>query len=256
MLRAAESAKVRHVVGLQRRMAPSVRWLRQLVRTGFIGDIRSVRLHVSEPTLHAVRSAAWAAFSADPSNFSHVFSIYGGHFLDVLNTIFGTPVEVSAHLVNQFGEIKVKESGETVRSSSPDQLVMCGRYANGAVLSVHIEGGKRHGSGVSLAVTGSDGDLLLKGTSAFRNADDHRVSGAGGGSDVWQVLPVPESYSWIPKADTPAAVLEVAHVYIAFERGLQGGHLDAATFADAQRLHEQLELIEVASRTGQRQTIP
>jgi predicted dehydrogenase len=43
----ATRASVRHVVGLQRRFGPSARYLRELMADGFVGTVRSVRMHVS-----------------------------------------------------------------------------------------------------------------------------------------------------------------------------------------------------------------
>jgi hypothetical protein len=35
------------------------------------------------------------------------------------------------------------------------------------VFAVHIEGGKHHGTGVQIDITGDDGDLQITNTSAF-----------------------------------------------------------------------------------------
>ncbi len=43
----AQRAGVRHVVGLQRRMGPSARYVRDLLAQGYVGKIRSVRMHVT-----------------------------------------------------------------------------------------------------------------------------------------------------------------------------------------------------------------
>ena len=42
-------------------------------------------------------------------NFSSVMSIYAGHFLDMLFTAMGWPVNVSALVVNQFDTVTIKE---------------------------------------------------------------------------------------------------------------------------------------------------
>jgi hypothetical protein len=47
LLDRAEKAGVRHAVGLLRRMGPSARYLRDLLAEGYVGQIRSVRMHVS-----------------------------------------------------------------------------------------------------------------------------------------------------------------------------------------------------------------
>jgi predicted dehydrogenase len=47
LLTRAEAAGVRHIVGLQRRMGPSARFARDLLVQGYVGQVRSVRMHVS-----------------------------------------------------------------------------------------------------------------------------------------------------------------------------------------------------------------
>jgi len=46
-------------------------------------------------------------------------------------------------------------------------LLLQGILASGAVFAVHIEGGKHHGTGVQIDITGDDGDLQITNTSAF-----------------------------------------------------------------------------------------
>ena len=54
----ARKAGVRHVVGLQRRLAPHNRFVRELLAEGYVGNLRSVRMHVSMNYFQALR---WSA---------------------------------------------------------------------------------------------------------------------------------------------------------------------------------------------------
>src|ERR1700712_3566588 len=47
LVRLAEKAGVRHIVGLQRRLAPHNRFVRDLIAQNYVGKLRSVRMHVS-----------------------------------------------------------------------------------------------------------------------------------------------------------------------------------------------------------------
>ena len=47
LLRLAEEKGVRHIVGLQRRLSPSARYIRHLIKQGYIGKIRSANMIVS-----------------------------------------------------------------------------------------------------------------------------------------------------------------------------------------------------------------
>ncbi|WP_213879263.1 Gfo/Idh/MocA family oxidoreductase [Pseudomonas sp. dw_358] len=248
LLRLANAAGVRHIVGLQRRHAPHNRYLQDLLREGYVGNLRSARLHVSMNDFQAMRSQA-LRWTAAEENFSSVIAIYAGHFLDMLFTATGWPVSVSGLMVSQFPQVTLKETGELLASTAPDQLVLSGLLADGAVVSAHIEGGKRNGSGVQIDLTGDQGDLRISNTSAFgEEGDDYEIQGAHGDNLPLQPLPVPASYQRLPASTLPSAVLELAELYYAYAEDRAEGTRVAATFEEALRLHG---LLDAAKTDGQ-----
>jgi len=80
LLRRAQDAGIRHLVGLQRRMGPSARYVRDLLAQGYLGQIHSVRMHVSMNYFQGRRSTD-LAWTIPPENCSQILSIYGGHFM-------------------------------------------------------------------------------------------------------------------------------------------------------------------------------
>ncbi|AGA30651.1 Gfo/Idh/MocA family protein [Singulisphaera acidiphila] len=252
LFEAAEKAGVRHVIGLQRRMAASSRYLRELLEEGFVGEVRSVRLHVSEPSFFKRRPAV-LAFTIPVENFSSVVSIYGGHFLDMLFTVVGEPREFTALVASQFGQVTIEETGETIVTTAPDQMLLSGTLTAGAVFSVHVEGGKRNQFGVQLDITGTEGDLRVTNGEAFGDKQDSLIEGARGSRQPLATLPVPERLRWLPRLDLHGSILELANLYAAFARDLAEGTHHAPTFADAVRMHRLLDAIGEASGSGQRQ---
>lgn len=237
----AKEAGVRHIVGLQRRHAPHNRYLQDLLQEGYVGNLRSVRMHVSMNGFQALRPNA-LRWTAPEDNFSSAIAIYAGHFLDMLFTAIGWPVSVAGLTVSQFPKVTIKETGEVLDSAAPDQLVLSGLLEGGAVVSVHIEGGKRNGSGVQIDITGDQGDLRITNTSAFGEVgDDYQIQGAHGDHLPLQSLPVPASYQRLPDCALPSAVLELAELYHVYARDVAQGTGVAATFADAIRLHKLLD---------------
>ncbi|MGF6571841.1 putative dehydrogenase [Paraburkholderia sp. GAS333] len=246
----ARQKNVRHVVGLQRRLAPHNRYVRDLLAQGYVGRLRSVRIHVSMNYFQALRSNA-LRWTVPPENFSSVIAIYAGHFLDMLFEATGWPLSISALSVNQFDQVTIRETGEVLPTTTPDQLVLAGRLADGAVVSVHIEGGKRNGSGVQIDITGTEGDLRITNRSAFGNlGDDYVVEGAHGDNLPLVPLPVPASYDRLPESDLPSAVLELAQLYAAFADDVRTGSHTAPTFEHAVRLHELLDAAVESSESG------
>jgi predicted dehydrogenase len=242
----ANRAGVRHIVGLQRRLAPHNRYLRDLVQSGFVGKIRSVRIHVSMNAFGPERSQA-LRWTVPAENFSSAIAIYAGHFLDMLFTAVGWPQRVSALALNQFRTVTIRETHEVLPSTAPDQFVMIGRMAEDAVVAVHIEAGKRNGRGVQIDITGDAGDLRITNTSAFGDVgDDYRIEGAQGTDMPMQKLSIPLQYDRLPASNLPSAVLELAELYAAYADDVRTGSADTPTFADAVRLHR---LIDAATRS-------
>lgn len=248
----AKKAGVRHIVGLQRRLAPHNRYLTDLVGKGYVGKLRSVRIHVSMNYFQALRGNA-LRWTIPPENFSSVVAIYAGHFLDMLFTATGWPTSISALSVNQFPEVEIAETGEVFQTTSPDQLVLIGSLNDGAVVTVHIEGGKRNGSGVQIDITGDQGDIRITNKSAFGDVgDDYFVQGVHGNKAPLKDLPVPESYSQLPPSGLPSAVLELAELYAAYATDVANGTSIAPNFEDAVRMHQLLDAVTESTKTGQR----
>ena len=250
LMRLADARGVRHAVGLQRRLAPVTRYVHDLVTKGYVGRLRSVRLHVSMNYFQALRDQA-LAWTAPPENFSSVMAIYGGHFLDMLFAMVGRPLSLSALAVNQFKVVTIAQTGEVIPTITPDQLVLSGLLPDDAVLSVHIEGGKRNGSGVQIDITGDQGDLKITNRSAFGDfGEDYRIEGAHGDNLALTVLPVPDSYEWLPSSNLPSSVLELGNLYAALARDLKGGGHEAPSFADGVGMHRLMDAIILSSTTG------
>lgn len=244
----AKDAGVRHIVGLQRRHAPHNRYLQDLLQQGYVGQLRSVRMQVSTQYYQALRANS-LRWTAPEENFSSVVSIYAGHFLDMLFTATGWPLSVSGLMVSQFPKVTIVETGEVLDSTAPDQLVLSGLLENGAVISIHIEGGKRNGSGVQIDITGDQGDLKITNRSAFGDVgDDYVIEGARGDDQPLQNLPLPDSYQRLPASELPSAVLELAELYHVFAQDLADGTHAAATFEDAVRMHRLLDVAKVGNQ--------
>jgi predicted dehydrogenase len=249
LLRTATTAGVRHIVGLQRRLGPSARYARDLLASGYVGDMRSVRLHVSMEYFTAQRAPA-LAWTIGPDSFSHIFAIYGGHFLDLMTQIVGFPKTVSAIVATQFPILTLTATGETFPNKTPDGVVALGTLENGALFSVQIEGGKLHGSGLQIDITGTQGDLRISNPKSFTNSLDNLVEGAKGDPGPLIALSVPDRYQLLPQTNLDVSVQDLANVYAAHAKDrIEGTHV-APDFGDAVRMHRLLDRIHEASRLG------
>jgi predicted dehydrogenase len=250
LLALAKAAGVRHVVGLQRRLAPFTLFVRDQLQRGYVGKLRSARIHVSMNYFQALRPNA-LRWTIPPENLSSVVDIYAGHFLDMLFAMVGDPTEMAALTVNQFKDVKIAETGEVFQTTTPDQLIVAGRLAGDAVLSVHIESGKRNGSGVRIDITGDEGDMRITNRSAFGDVgDDYVIEGARGDNLPLMPLKIPSSFDSVPKSGLPSAVLELASLYATFARDRAEGGLLVPSFEDAVWTHKMLDGFVKSSKEG------
>jgi predicted dehydrogenase len=125
LLALAEAQGVRHVVGLQRRFAPSARYVHDLVDQGYVGRIRGVRMSVGVDAFQP-RMSERHTWTIDAANFTHVVSIYGGHFGDLLFHIVGFPAQLTAVVENQFPSVTIEETGDEVPYTSPNEVMVIG----------------------------------------------------------------------------------------------------------------------------------
>lgn len=251
----AEDAGVRHFVGLQRRLSPTSRYLTDLLAQGYVGKLRSVRMHISMNYFQALRPNA-LRWTVPPENFSGVVPIYAGHFLDALFAIVGRPTNLSALTLNQFPTVTIAETKEVFQTTTEDQLVLQGALDDGAVFTVHIEGGKLNGSGVQIDITGDAGDLKITNASAFGGVgEDYLIEGAHGDNLPLAVLPVPEGYDWTTNKELAASVIELGQLYVALAKDLKEGTKTAPTFADGVWMHDLLDKVATSSETGNRITV-
>ncbi|MBJ6761276.1 Gfo/Idh/MocA family oxidoreductase [Myxococcaceae bacterium JPH2] len=240
----AEKAGVRHAIGLQRRLAPSVRYLKDLLAEGYLGKLRSVTLHAAMPPLGA-RRAANVAYTADVANGASALTIFTAHYLDMVLHAVGEPREFSAVVARQFDHTTIIETGEVLPVSTPDQVLLSGTLRNGAVLSAHFEAGKRNGGSIRWTLTGTEGDLVV--------TDDYQLLAARGDGQALEPLPIPERYSWLPLGALDPEAHRMAHVYAGFARDLAEGTRTAPDFTDAVNRYRLLDAIQRSSDTGQRQ---
>jgi predicted dehydrogenase len=255
MVRLADAAGLRTMTGLQRRLAPHNRYLKDLLAEGYVGRLRSARLHVSmnyfQPRLP--KALSW---TAPPENFSSMVAIYVGHFLDMLFEAIGWPTSISALAVNHFPKVTIIETGEEIETTNPDEFVLAATLPGGAVVSAHFEGGRRNGSGVQIDLTGTEGDIRITNTSAFGDVgDDDILTGAHGDNLPLGPLSVPAQYDSLPQGGLPSAVMELAHIYAAFARDLANGRKTAPDFRDAVRMHKLIDAAMESSETGRRVTL-
>lgn len=252
MLNLAERTGVCHMVGLQARAAPVVNYVKDLVAQGYVGRLLACTMTASSTSWGGTFSRA-QAYLADRANGATFLSIPGGHAIDALCYCVGEFRELSATLATERTQVTVVETGQRVEMTSPDQVLVSGILASGAVASIHIKGGIANPSGFSLELNGTEGDLVISAEGGVQ-LSALTVRGAQGQGGMLRDLPLPERYRWVPAAVPSGPPLNVAQLYAKLAEGIRERRPVSPDFSVGVARHRWLDLIQLAADSGRRQT--
>ncbi len=242
LLSLAEKRGVRHIVGLQRRMGPSARYTRDLIKQGYVGNIRRVHMTVSTDAFVPEMPGRYR-WAFDAANFSNVLSIYAAHFGDMLFCSVGFPKKLTSVIETQFPFFTVLETGEQVPSTNPNEAIVIGTLENGGVFSMQVEGAQKHRTGLQIEISGMKGVLRITNPLAFQNKEDNAIEGMNCDAQNFSPLPVPDEYKTIAHSGLDASAQDLAYQYAAFASDKVNGTSEASTFRDAVRQHHLIDQI-------------
>ena len=144
-------------VGLQARVNPAIMHMKELVGAGYIGEVMAV--HVSlmrEGVLTRPSNRTW---QRDAELGANTLTIANGHTVDAMRFVAGDFSRLSAVVATQAKQWLDTGANTWLDVTSPDNVLISGRLANGAVASVHIGAIPFAGSGYRMEIYGRDGTL-------------------------------------------------------------------------------------------------
>jgi predicted dehydrogenase len=237
------------VAGLQSRFAPELMYLRELLDEGYVGEVLSSSI---------VASGMWfgptvdqrSAYTLDDKYGATMLTIGVGHLLSAVEAALGPIVELSATLATRRSTALNTNTREVVARLSADQVMVNGRLANGAVISLHYRGGSSRGPGLSWDINGTQGDLRVSGAGGHPQMVPLELSGGSG--EEASLLPIILPLRLSGDTSDGPMVGNVRRVWAAIAEDLRTGSHKAPTFDDAVRTHELLATIIEAANSGQR----
>src|SRR5207253_384487 len=135
----AKQQGVLAVAGLQARAAPSVLYVRDLVRQEYVGQVLSTTLIGSGmgwgPTVEP-----YNAYLNDRKNGATMLSIALGHAADALCYCLGEVRELAATVTMRRKSFTVAGTGESKPMAADDQVIVSGLLEGGAAFSMHYRG--------------------------------------------------------------------------------------------------------------------
>ncbi|KRE57460.1 hypothetical protein ASL11_31605 [Paenibacillus sp. Soil750] len=252
----AEEQGVNHVVGLQARGNPTVRYIRDLVTRGTVGRVLAVNAVITMPRFPTTNGNVDLAhvYLLDESNGADQLTIGAAHMLDAIEYMVAPFAEVSATLATQYPEVNILETGEVVRATAPDHVTITGKLTQGSIVSAQfINAGT---PGFTLKIIGTEGEFIVTPRDGLMFQMDRLNLSFAPTSGKVETLETPDDYFPFVTRDTaPGPGYNVAHLYALFSERINGVEVELPDFADAVRMHRLMDAIRAASVTGIRQTL-
>jgi predicted dehydrogenase len=243
-------------VGLQARVNPAVMHMKEMVAAGFVGEVMAV--HVSlmrEGVLTRPSNRTW---QRDAELGANTLTIANGHTVDAMRFVTGDFSRLSAVVATQAKQWLDTGANTWLDVTSPDNILVSGRLAGGAVASVHIGAIPFAGSGYRMEIYGRDGTLIVSGVDSPQ-LNDVSLHGAKGGNTL-APIPVPERLTFAAPGTPSGEASNVGQMYTLFAQAIRNQAIhDGAnrqpTFETAVELHRLVDAIKRASDSGREVTL-
>jgi predicted dehydrogenase len=249
----AVRAGVVHMIGLQGRHSPHLRFVRDLVGDGLVGRVLSCDLRHSTGHRGGAQVSADAVWGLDRRRGRNLLSIQGGHSIDAMCYCLGAGFDAfSALVATRTPQATVIETGQVVPVDTPDQVLVAGELRGGISASIHLQGGAPAMAGFRLDIHGDHGALSLTGQGAHNS--DLLITRLAGDSPP-EELKVPDRYVGDAPGLPPNPAANVARQYVSLARQIRQGAVTGPSFDDAVAVHQVLQAIGESSDAGCRRTI-
>ena len=233
-------------VGLQARSDPTLRYARELIQQGYVGEVLSASLSAVGQAV--TRRGAGRIWQGDRRNGANTLTIAGGHAIDALCFLVGELEEVSARLATRITEWHNTDTGETVAVDSPDWISLSARLAGGAEVSVLVATVPSSPSGNRIEIYGREGALVIEGGSA--NTGPEPPLRRARGRAAWRRWSPRSDFTLVPEGTPAGPPRNVAQAYARLARAIAAGERFEPDFAHAVRRHALLQAIERSSAEG------
>lgn len=244
----AQAKGVQTAVGLQSRVSPTLLYMQEQIKAGYVGEV--LACHVSTMRDGPLERPSSRTWQRDASLGAHTLTIATGHVIDALRFVAGNFMRVAALVTTQARQWYEPDTQQLVDVTAPDNVLVSGQLARGAVASVHVGAVPWAGSGFRMEIYGREGTLVATGTVSSQRGETLRLQGARG-SQALSDLVVPERFVYVP-ADFPRGdPFNVGQMYALFAEAIRTGQNRLPTFDTAVDLHRFLDTILQASETGQ-----
>ena len=242
----ARASGVKAVVGLQARCDPAIRYLRELIADGYVGDVVAVSMSMfTGGVLERTSSRLW---DRDRTKGISALTVRGIHTMDAMCYCVGEFAEVSARVATQVRQWRVTDTGAMVDVDAPDNVTVTGVLEGGALVSVHVATVPHQGSGWRMEIYGREGTIIAT-SKGSPQRDANQLRGGQRGAAL-EVLPIPAHFTEMPASTPPGPPLNVGHLYLRMAKAIRTGCAVEPDFDLAVRRHRLIDAIQQASDEG------
>jgi len=245
----ARARGVQTACGLQSRVSPPLLYMKEQIEAGFVGEVLSCHADcMRDGALERPSSRAW---QRDVTLGANPLTIANGHVIDALRFVVGNFARVSCMVTTQTKQWYETDTRKMVDVTSPDNIMVSGKLARGAVASVHVAAVPWAGGGFRMVIYGREGTLLATGNVSSQRGEMLRVQGAKRSHEL-KDMPIPERFAWVPPDFPRGDPFNVGQMYSLFAEAIRTGQKPQRlpTFDTAVDLHRFLDTIRQSSDTG------
>src|SRR4029434_849084 len=229
----AALARVRGVqtaCGLQSRVSPALLYMKEQIEAGFVGEVLSC--HADCMRDGALERPSSRTGQRDASLGANPLTIANGHVIDALRFVAGNFTRVSAMLTTQARQWYETDTKKMVDVTAPDNILVSGKLASGAVASVHVAAVPWAGGGLRMVIYGREGTLMATGNVSSQRGEMLRVQGATLSRDQ-RDMPIHDRFVWLPPEFPRGDPFNVGQMYRLFAEAIRTGQ----TQSQAPTLH-------------------
>lgn len=252
----AQKKNLRTIVGLQRRASPAYLYMRELIQQGYVGQVLAVNLLLmNSGVLTRPSDRTW---QRDAHLGANTLTITFAHVFDAMCMVAGEPSELSATVSTQVPRWFETDTKKYVDVTSPDNIMVQGRLASGALVNAYCGVHPYHGSGHRLEIYGTEGTLSMIGGGEGGQELRRKIMGGHKDDKALQELAVPERFKWVPETLRNGPEYDVGQMWVKFAETIRAEGKTDPDFPDfdhAVRRHRTLDAIVRASETGRRQKV-
>jgi predicted dehydrogenase len=246
----AKARRLVTAVGVQARVNPALMHMKEQVADGFVGEMLAI--HVSLLREGVLSRPSHRTWQRDVELGANTLTIAAGHTVDAMRFVAGDFSRLSAVVATQAKQWLDTGTGTLLDVTSPDNVLLSGRLANGAVVSVHVGAIPFAGSGYRMEIYGRDGTLVATGEDSPQ-LGKVLLHGAKQG-DRLAPMPVPERFSLAAPLTPSGEAGNVGQMYALFAQAIRDGGSRQPSFETAVELHRLIDAIRQASDTGREVT--